>query len=96
MRVMAKITLPVEPANQAIKDGSLGKIMQSAAERWKPEAMYSGAFEGRRTTFMVFDLPDPSDMVPFAEPFFMQLNADVAISPVMGADDLQKGLAKLG
>ena len=44
---------------------------------------------------MVFDLPDPSDMVPFAEPF-TQLNADVAISPVMGADDLQKGLAKLG
>lgn len=35
-------------------------------------------------------------MVPFAEPFFMELNADVVVIPVMAPDDLQKGLAKLG
>ena len=96
MRVMAKITIPVESGNQAVKDGSLGKIMQSAVERWKPEAVYSGSLEGKRATWMVFDLPDPSDIVPFAEPFFMGLNADVVVIPVMAPDDLQKGLAKLG
>jgi len=96
MRVMATITVPVESGSQGVKDGSLGKLIQASAERWKPEAMYFGASDGRRTAFMVFDLPDPSDMVPFSEPWFMELNADVEIIPVMSGDDVQKGMAKLG
>jgi hypothetical protein len=96
MRVMAKITVPVEAGSQAVKDGSIGKLIQAAAERWKPEAMYFGPSEGRRTAFMVFDMPDPSDMVAFSEPWFQGVNADVEIIPVMSGDDVQKGLAKLG
>jgi hypothetical protein len=96
MRVMARISAPVESGNQGVKDGTIGKLFQAAAERWKPEAMYFGTFDGRRTGFVVFDMADPSDMPSFAEPFFMGLNADVQFMPVMNADDLQKGLAKLG
>lgn len=96
MRVMAKITIPVESGSQAIKDGSIGKLIQAAAERWHPEAMYFGPAGGRRTAFMVFDMPDPSDMVAFSEPWFMGLNADVELIPVMSGDDVQRGLAKLG
>jgi hypothetical protein len=96
MRVMAKVTVPVESGSQAVKDGSIGKIMQSTAERWKAEAMYFAAPEGQRTAFIVFDMADPSDLVPFCEPFFQGLDADVEIIPVMAPDDLQRGLAKLG
>jgi hypothetical protein len=96
MRVMAKISMPVESGNQAIKDGSLGTTMQRAAERWSPEAMYFTTFDGRRTAFMVFNLPDSSDLPPFAEPFFRELNAEVQLAPVMNGDDLMKGLAQLG
>jgi hypothetical protein len=96
MRVMAKITIPVESGSRAVKDGSIGPIIQRAAERWKPEAMYFGSLEGVRTAFIVMDMPDSSDMVPFAEPFFQGLNADVMLIPIMAADDLQQGLAKLG
>jgi hypothetical protein len=96
MRVMAKITVPVESGNQAVKDGSIGMVMQRAAERWKPEAMYFTEFDGRRTAFIVFDLPDSSDIVPFAEPFFQELDANVQMSPVMNGEDLQNGLGKLG
>jgi hypothetical protein len=96
MRVIARINVPVEPGNRTIKDGTLGRVMQRAAERWKPEAMYFTAFDGYRTAIMVFDLPDASDMPPFAEPFFMELNADVQIAPAMNGADLQKGLAQLG
>lgn len=74
----------------------MGPLIQRAAERWKPEAMYFATFDGQRTTFIVFDLPDSSDMVPFAEPFFNELNADVLVVPVMNGDDLQNGLAKFG
>jgi hypothetical protein len=61
---MARISMPVESGNQAIKDGTLGPVMQRAAERWKPETMYFTTFDGQRTAFMVFDLPGanpPSD-----------------------------------
>ena len=57
MRVMAKIMLPVESGNQGVKDGTIGKLFQAAGERWKPEAMYFGTFEGRRTGFVVFEMP---------------------------------------
>lgn len=96
MRIMAKISLPVEAANQAIRDRRLGSIMQRAAERWKPEVMYFTTFDGRRTAFMVFDMADPSDIPPFAEPFFMELNADVQLAPAMNGADLEKGLSQLG
>jgi hypothetical protein len=96
MRVIARITVPVESGNRAIKDGTLGTVMQRAAERWKPEAMYFTTFDGQRTAFMVFDLPDASDIPLFAEPFFTALNAGVEIAPTMNADDLQQGLSQLG
>lgn len=96
MRVMARISMPVESGNQAIKNGTMGRIIQETAERWKPEAMYFTTFDGRRTAFVVFDMSDSSDMPPFAEPFFMELNAEVMYAPVMNGDDLQKGLSKLG
>lgn len=96
MRVMAKITMPVEQGNLAIKDGTLPGVMQRAAERWRPEAMYFTTFDGTRTAFIVFDLPASADIPPFAEPFFAELNANVQIVPVMNGDDLQSGLSRLG
>ena len=96
VRIIAMITMPVESGNQAIKDGTLGTAMQRAAERWKPEAMYFTTFDGKRTAFLVFDLPDASAIPPFAEPFFRELNANVQLAPAMNADDLQKGLSQLG
>jgi hypothetical protein len=93
---MARISMPVESGNQAIKDGTLGAVIQRAAERWKPEATYFTTFDGQRTAYMVFDLPDASGIPPFAEPFFTGLNASVELAPVMNGDDLQKGLSQLG
>ena len=95
MRVMAKISMPVEAGNKAIKDGRMESIIQRAAQRWKPEGMYFTTFDGKRTAFMVFNMPDTSDIPPFAEPFFTELNADVQVAPVMNGDDLQKGLSQL-
>jgi Flp pilus assembly CpaE family ATPase len=93
---MARISMPVESGNRAIKDGTLAAVVQRAAERWKPEAMYFTTFDGQRTAYMVFDLPDASGIPSFAEPFFNELNAGVELAPVMNGDDLQKGLSQLG
>lgn len=96
MRMMARISMPPETGNQAIRDGRLSTVMQQAAERWRPEGMYFTTFDGRRTAYLIFDMPDASDMPPFAEPFFSELNADVQIAPVMNGDDLAKGLSQIG
>lgn len=92
MRVMARVSIPVEAGNKGIRDGSLPKVMQKTAER-KPEAAYFTTFDGRRTAFFIFDMPDASAIPPFAEPFFQELDAEVQISPVTNTDDLQKGLS---
>jgi hypothetical protein len=96
MRVMARISMPAEAASRAIQDGTMGATMERAVERWQPEAMYFTTFDGRRTAFMVFDLPEVSDMPPFAEPFFRELNAEVQLAPVMNGSDLRQGLSRLG
>jgi len=96
MRVLATISIPVEAGNRAISEGSLPKVIQQVADRWRPEAMYFTASGGTRTAFVVFDMPDSSALPVFAEPFFSQLNAEIQISPVMNPDDLQKGLTELG
>jgi hypothetical protein len=38
MRFLVIASLPVEVANEKIKDGSIGQIMQSILEEQKPEA----------------------------------------------------------
>jgi hypothetical protein len=58
--------------------------------------MYFTTFGGRRTAFMILDMPDPSDLPPFAEPFFMELDAEVVMSPAMNGADLEKGLSQIG
>jgi hypothetical protein len=88
----------VRAASSAVEPFRIRAAASSAttAERWTPEATYFGTFEGKRTAFVVFDMPDSSDMVAFGEPFFMAVDADVEVVPIMNADDLQKGLGKLG
>jgi hypothetical protein len=96
MRMMLKFTLPVEKGNQAVKDGSLGKTLESLTNKLKPEAAYFGPSNGKRSGMMFFDLAEPSQIVEIAEPLFSNLNAEVEIVPVMNGDDLRKGLAKAG
>ena len=94
MRMMLKFTLPVEKGNQAIKDGSLGKTLESIMKKLKPEAAYFGAMDGKRGGMIFFDLAEPSQIVDVVEPLFLNLNAATEIVPVMNGDDLRKGLAK--
>ena len=93
---MARISIPVEAGNAGIKSGKLPETIQRMAERWTPEAMYFTTFDGKRTAYVVFDMPDASTIPAFAEPFFMELNAEVMFAPAMNAEDLQKGLSGIG
>jgi len=94
MRMMLKFTLPVDRGNQAFKDGSLAKTMESIMSKLKPEAAYFTPLEGKRSGMIFFDVAEPSQIVEVVEPFFLNLNAAVELVPVMNAEDLRKGLSK--
>ena len=95
MRTMLRWTVPVEKGNQAIKDGSIGRIFESLTQDLKPEAAYFWPEEGKRAGMMVFDMTDPSEIAQIAEQLFLNLDAAVQYTPVMNADDLQRALAKV-
>ena len=95
MRMMLKFTLPVESSNANITDGSLGRTMESILSKFKPEAAYFTPMDGKRGGMIFFDLADPSQIVESVEPFFLGFNASIELVPVMNADDLRKGLAKV-
>lgn len=95
MRMMLKITVPVEKGNAAINDGSLGRTIEAVLGRLKPEAAYFTPLDGKRTAMMFFDLAEPSQIVEVVEPLFLNLNAETELVPVMTADDLRKGLSKV-
>ena len=95
MRVLLKVTVPVEAGNKGIKDGVLPKTIMSFVEQHKPEAAYFLPEGGKRTALFVFDLKDASTIPTIGEPFFQNLNAEVTLSPVMNAEDLKAGLEKL-
>ena len=96
MRVMIKAIFPVETANKAITDGSLGDTIGSILGDLKPEAAYFGLQEGTRTAFVVVDVTNSSEIPSLVEPFFLAFNASVEIFPVMLPEDLMAAGADIG
>jgi hypothetical protein len=94
MRVMMKVSIPVEAGNKALKDGSLPKTMMAFVEQMKPEAAYFMPENGKRTGIFFFDLKDPSTIPIAVEPFFLNLNASIEITPAMNVEDMKAGVEK--
>ena len=93
MRVMLKFTLPVGKGNEAFRDGALAKSLESIMNDLKPEAAYFAPLDGKRGGMIFFNLSKPSQIVEVVEPFFLNLNAEIEIVPVMNSDDLREGLS---
>jgi hypothetical protein len=96
MRVLLKASMDTEKANEAIRNGTLAKLIQESVEQIKPEAAYFTAEDGQRTAFLVFDMQDSSQMPVLSEPFFLNLGAKISYTPIMNLEDVQKGLSQLG
>jgi hypothetical protein len=94
MRVMMKVSIPVEAGNKGVKEGILPRTVMAFVEQMKPEACYFTAEAGKRTALFFFDLKDPTMIPMAAEPFFMNLNASIDISPTMDLDDMKAGVEK--
>ena len=90
MRVMMKVTLPVEDANRYAKSKKLAGTIQAILAEQKPEAVYFTASCGQRTAYVFLDMKDGSDIPRLAEPWFLAFNAGDDVRPVMVPEDLAK------
>ena len=88
MRVLVKVSLPVEVANQSVRQGELGRKIQSILEDQKPETAYFVAEGGKRTAYLFLDILDASQVPAIVEPWFLAFNAAVEITPAMTVKDL--------
>jgi hypothetical protein len=95
MRMLLKSEMSLEAGNEAVRSGKIAELNQSLMERIHPEAAYYSTENGKRTSYIFFDLKDPSEIPAIAEPLFQNMGARVEFIPVMNGDDLRKALAEL-
>ena len=97
MRMLLRVSIPVEAGNAAVQAGTLGPTIEQILADLKPEAAYFYADDhGQRAGSVVFDLKDPSQIPAIAEPWFLAFNATVSVRPVMSPQDLAKAAPALG
>ena len=89
MRMLLRVSIPVEAGNAAAKAGTLGSTIERILADLNPEAAYFLADDsGNRSGSIVFDLKDTSQIPAITEPWFLAFNAKVSLRPVMTPEDL--------
>jgi len=97
MRMLLRVSIPVEVGNAAAKDGTLGPTIEGILADLKPEATYFFADDsGQRSGSIVFDMKDTSQIPAVAEPWFHAFNAQVSLRPIMNPQDLAKAGPSIG
>ena len=92
MRMLLRVSIPVEAGNAAVKAGTLGPTIERLVAELKPEGAYFFVDDsGNRSGSIVFDMKDSSQMPAIGEPWFLAFNAKVSLRPVMNPQDLAAG-----
>jgi hypothetical protein len=92
MRILMKVTMPVDTANSGMCDGTMPTTIKQILTDLKPEAAYFAEDKGQRTAFVFVNINDPSQIPEISEPWFLAFNAAVELHPCMTADDLAKSV----
>lgn len=93
MRMLLRVSIPVEAGNAAVKAGTLGSTIERILADLKPEAAYFMADDnGDRSGSVVFDMKDTSQIPAIAEPWFLAFGSRISLRPVMNVQDLAAGL----
>ncbi|MCO8311811.1 panthothenate synthetase [Pseudomonas mandelii] len=97
MKMLLMVEFPHEPFNALVRSGKIGETMNRILETIKPEATYFTEQDGMRSGIFLIDIEDPSEIPGYAEPFFLNFQANCKFRVVMSAQNLQDaGLEELG
>ncbi len=97
MRMLLRVSIPIEAGNAAAKAGTLGSTIEKILADLKPEAVYFYADDkGQRCGSVVFDMKDTSQIPAIAEPWFLSFNAELSLRPVMNLQDLAAAGPSIG
>jgi hypothetical protein len=90
MRFLVHSTIPHEPFNSYVRDGSVGAKIGKILEATKPEHIYFCDQHGGRGGTAVYHLNDNSDIPKIAEPWFLTFDAELDFKAAMAPEDLMK------
>lgn len=97
MKMLLTVEIPHEPFNSLVRSGKAGEIIGRILETIKPEAAYFTEQDGTRGGVFVIDVKNSSDVPSFAEPFFLNFQANCKFRILMSPEDLKNaGLGELG
>ena len=97
MRMIMEVSIPNEPFNTIVRDGSAGKTIQKALEATKPQSVYFTEINGQRGGILIVDVKDPSAIPALSEPWFLSFNAAIKFRIAMTPEELGKsGIDQLG
>ena len=97
MRMLMNVEFPHEPFNSLVRKGTAGEILRKILDDLKPDSIYFTEQGGTRGATAVINVDNPSRIPFFAEPFFLNFNADCKFRVAMSVEDLgNSGLDELG
>jgi hypothetical protein len=95
--MLMNVRIPHEPFNTHVKEGTAGEIIRRILDDLKSGIHLFYGTRCTRGAVAIIDVDDPSRIPFFAEPFFLNFNADCEFRIAMSPEDLGKaGLGELG
>ncbi len=97
MLMLMQVTIPHEPFNDFVRDGTIGEKIKRILDAAKPQAVFFTEQYGERGAILAIDVADASKVPFYAEPWFLTFNAEVHFQIAMTPDILSAaGLEALG
>lgn len=90
MRYLFRVSVPNEPFNTYLREGTAGKLIGRILEETKPETVYFTEEDGKRGAIVTYNVNEVSQVPSLAEPWFITFNAECHIQVAMSPEDLKE------
>ncbi len=90
MKMLVLVSIPIEPFNSMLRNGTAGETIERVVADNKPESIYFTEMDGNRGAIMIVEVPNASTIPSISEPWYLNFEALCEFKIVMSPDDLMK------